>query len=99
MDINRETTICFLLKEDKVLLAMKKRGFGKGRWNGYGGKAKPNESVEQSAVRETREESGVTIEETALEKVAVLDFRFIHRPEWSLRTHVFLVRTWNGEPQ
>jgi hypothetical protein len=32
------TTLCFCLKNDLVLLAMKKRGFGTGKWNGYGGK-------------------------------------------------------------
>ena len=33
-----------ILKQKKILLAMKKRGFGSGKWNGYGGKVKENES-------------------------------------------------------
>ena len=36
----KKTTLCFLLKNDEVLLAMKKRGFGVGKWNGVGGKLK-----------------------------------------------------------
>jgi hypothetical protein len=35
-DIRR--TLLFLQKDDELLLAMKKRGFGAGRWNGVGGR-------------------------------------------------------------
>ena len=34
-----------------MLLGYKKRGFGKGWWNGFGGKVDPNESVEDAAKR------------------------------------------------
>jgi hypothetical protein len=31
----RRTTLCYVLRhEDEILLAMKKRGFGQGKWNG-----------------------------------------------------------------
>jgi hypothetical protein len=30
-------TLCIPIKNNKVLLGMKKRGFGVGRWNGFGG--------------------------------------------------------------
>jgi len=32
----RKTTLCYLLREKdtQILLAMKKRGLGKGKWNG-----------------------------------------------------------------
>jgi len=33
---------------------MKKRGFGQGKWNGFGGKVEPNESIEQAAIREMK---------------------------------------------
>ncbi len=33
-----QTTLCFLLKGDEILLALKKRRFGTGKWNGVGGK-------------------------------------------------------------
>ena len=29
------STLCFCVRGDSVLLAMKKRGFGGGKWNGY----------------------------------------------------------------
>jgi hypothetical protein len=31
-------TLCVPINDGKVLLGMKKRGFGAGRWNGFGGK-------------------------------------------------------------
>jgi 8-oxo-dGTP pyrophosphatase MutT (NUDIX family) len=44
----RDKTLLFLHKPDeqKILLAMKKRGFGEGKWNGVGGKREPGESIE-----------------------------------------------------
>ena len=48
-------TNCFLIKNDdngyptQVCLAMKKRGFGAGLWNGAGGKPKDGESIEKVA--------------------------------------------------
>lgn len=40
----RLATLCYLLKDDQVLLAMKKRGFGEGKWNGPGGKVEKGET-------------------------------------------------------
>ncbi len=37
-----------------------------GKWNGLGGKVKPGETPEECAVREVREESGLTIESPRL---------------------------------
>ena len=46
------STLCFLVKGDRILLAMKKRGFGEGKWNGVGGKVNEGESVGHAALRE-----------------------------------------------
>lgn len=81
---------------------MKKRGFGKGRWNGVGGKIdleKGDKSVLCSAIRETEEEIGVKIKNP--EKVAVMDFHFPEIPkekDFDQQVHVFLVKDWKGEP-
>jgi hypothetical protein len=37
-------TLCIVHQNDKVLLGMKKRGFGMGRWNGFGGKVEAGAS-------------------------------------------------------
>ncbi len=95
----RITTIVFLLRNDEVLLAMKKRGFGEGHWNGVGGKVEPGESVEGAAIRETEEEIGVTPKK--LVNVAVLNFYFLTVPiedGWNQQVKVFFADQWSGEP-
>ena len=67
-------TLCLVSKGDEILLGMKKRGFGEGRWNGFGGKVEQGESVEEAARRELKEESGVVAEK--LEKVGIIEFEY-----------------------
>ena len=99
-----QATLCLLVKdnqkEKELLLAMKKRGFGAGKWNGVGGKLdleKGDADIIETAIRETEEEIGVKVED--LEKVAVLSFHFPYKKEWDQDVHVFLVRNWKGEPR
>ncbi|HUV71436.1 MAG TPA: 8-oxo-dGTP diphosphatase [Clostridia bacterium] len=96
-DSLRKATLCFLIRGDEVLLAMKKRGFGAGRWNGTGGKPNAGETIEKAAIREAREEVGVT--PLSLRKVASLKFNFPHQPDFNQQVEVFLVESWKGEPQ
>jgi len=56
----------------RVLLGLKKRGFGAGKWNGFGGKIEIGETPRAAAIREMREEAGITLEEAALSKRGVL---------------------------
>jgi len=51
-----ETTLCLFKRENQILLAMKKRGFGQGKYNGIGGKIEENETPEIAMIRETQEE-------------------------------------------
>ncbi len=34
-----------------MLLGLKKRGFGAGKWNGFGGKVNPGEDIVDAALR------------------------------------------------
>ena len=97
----RNATLIFLVKRTggeitEICLAMKKRGFGKGRWNGVGGKVEAGETIEAAAMREAREEIGVTL--AKLMKVAELTFRFPHNPAFDQLVHVYLTHTWEGTP-
>ena len=67
-----DTTLCLLKKDDKILLAMKKRGFAQGKYNGVGGKIEEGETPEQAMIRETEEEISVT--PTKYEKVGFIEF-------------------------
>ena len=44
-------TLAFIRDGDQLLLGMKKRGFGAGKWNGFGGKVDPGETILQGAAR------------------------------------------------
>lgn len=97
----RNATLVFLVRRDgeqiqEVCLAMKKRGFGKNRWNGVGGKVgdKVEETIEEAAKREAMEEIGVGV--NGLEKVAELTFIFPHNPDWDQLVHVYFVGNWTG---
>ncbi len=58
----RQSTLVFVFNpENQILLAMKKRGFGEGKWNGAGGKVEEGETIVQAASRELREETGIEI--------------------------------------
>ncbi|MBR4418900.1 MAG: NUDIX domain-containing protein, partial [Clostridia bacterium] len=57
---HKQTTLLYIIKNNQILLAEKKRGFGVGKINGVGGKIEPGESIEQAMIRETQEEIGVT---------------------------------------
>ncbi len=89
-------TLCFLVRDGKILLGMKKRGFGMGRWNGFGGKVEPGESIEEGAKRETEEECGLQI--TKMEKVGIHEFEFFDKKGDILEVHVFRGDDWQGEP-
>jgi 8-oxo-dGTP pyrophosphatase MutT (NUDIX family) len=56
-------TLLLLQKDGSVLLGRKKRGFGEGKVNGFGGKVEAGETVIEAAVREMQEESGLTVED------------------------------------
>ncbi len=73
---------------------MKKRGFGAGRWNGFGGKVEEGESVEEAARRELLEESGIRA--NSINKLGIIDFKFLENPE-ILEVHLFKVDSFEGD--
>ena len=95
----KPVTLCLLVKDNKVLLAMKKRGFGVGKWNGVGGKVQKGETIETAAARETGEEIGVMVDLAKMENVGKIEFHFKDKPEWNQHMHIFLVKNWEGEPK
>ncbi|WZN66384.1 7,8-dihydro-8-oxoguanine triphosphatase [Chloropicon roscoffensis] len=89
-------TLVIPVEDDKrVLLGLKKRGFGEGYYNGFGGKVEPGESVSEAAARELEEES--ELRSPKLDKRGVLTFHYDDKPK-PLEIHVFRVSEYEGVP-
>lgn len=92
----KETTLCYLIRDGRVLLAMKKRGFGMGKWNGPGGKRQEGESIEETCRRETLEESGIVLGD--IECRGKICFSFEGNSAWNTECVIFVCRDFSGDP-
>jgi 8-oxo-dGTP diphosphatase len=88
-------TLLFVLRDRKILLIHKKRGFGAGKINGPGGKVDPGENPLDAALREAFEE--LDIMPLGAEQRGELHFQF--RDGYSLHCTVFLAHDFRGEPR
>lgn len=75
---------------------MKKRGFGEGRWNGFGGKVKHDEHLHDAAVRECQEECCIFPKN--IQEFGTLYFHFLDESP-DIEMHIFLSDTYEGEPK
>ncbi|MCX4248398.1 MAG: 8-oxo-dGTP diphosphatase [Bacilli bacterium] len=91
-----ETTLCLLKDSNKIMLAMKKRGFGEGKYNGVGGKLEENETKEEAMIRETKEEINVTPTEYEYMGMVKFDEFYKGKPQ-RLIFHLYVVTKWDGE--
>ena len=94
--------LVFLLRGDpagdgEVLLGLKQRGFGTGRIVGIGGHVEPGESDLDAAVRETFEETGLTVIPTDLYDAGRIVFRFPGAPESDMSVALYRCTTWTGD--
>lgn len=90
----KKTTLTFVLDGDLLLMILKKRGQGAGKWNLPGGKVAPGESEAQAAAREVLEETGISVER--LEQRGSLEFHFPEGGSWSNACSVFVARSFSG---
>lgn len=87
-------TLVMIYNDNQILLAMKKRGFGSGRWNGYGGKVMEGESIEEAAKRELFEESGLAVKD--LHNRGLLTFTFEDDKDKEFEVHLFHAKDYDG---
>jgi 8-oxo-dGTP diphosphatase len=86
--------LCFIIHEHAILLIHKKTGLGAGKINGPGGRIEPGETELHAAVRECREETGLTPRK--MQKAGVLHFQFTDG--YSLHGTVFRAGDYRGTP-
>ena len=90
-------TLCYLRKDDKTLMihrVKKQNDMHQGKWNGLGGKFEPGETPEECAVREIREESGLTATHLILKGFLTFP-AFSNEEDWY--AFVFVVDEFQGE--
>ena len=86
-------TLCIIYQHPKILLGMKKRGHGEGKWNGFGGKVEQGETIEEAAKREIKEEAG--IETNKINKLGILEFMY-QDGSGNMEVHIFYTREFKG---
>lgn len=79
-------------RDAEVMLGMKKRGFGAGKINGYGGKLEKGETMDQCAIRELQEESALVAR--SMQRVGFLKFNMHNK---IMNVHVYTTADWSGE--
>jgi 8-oxo-dGTP diphosphatase/2-hydroxy-dATP diphosphatase len=89
------TTLCLPIKNNQILLGLKKTRFGKGRWNGFGGKVQIGETIEQATKRELFEECKISA--TELTELGNLQFYYKHKQD-TIETYIFQCNNFTGEP-
>lgn len=60
------TTLCYLMKDNQILMlhrVKKQKDLNQGKWIGVGGKFEKNESPDECAIREIKEETNLDINE------------------------------------
>lgn len=75
---------------------MKKRGFGAGRWNGFGGKVAEGEGIEEATIREVEEEACIT--PTTITQKGIIEFHNEGQEE-VLEVHIFYCQKFTGSPK
>lgn len=88
-------TLATAIQGKKILLGMKKRGFGAGRWNGFGGKLEKGETITDGAKREVFEEC--KIKAYKIEKRGIITFVFEDDPK-ELEVHIYIIKKFSGTP-
>ena len=91
----QKTTLAIMVKDNKIFLWEKKRGFAKWVLNWVWGKQEWNESIEECMIREAKEEIWIDI--LAQEKVWVLNFYFNEKPEWNQAVYLFKILNYSWE--
>lgn len=82
-------TVCFIAKNNKVLLAEIEYPDGRRLWNGIGGVIEKGETPTQAVIREIGEETKLIVSERDIQEKITINTN-------SLELHVLVARDWSG---
>ena len=85
--------LTYVMDGDNVLLILKKRGLGDGYYNAPGGHIELEETSTEAAIRETKEETGLTVSD--LKERGTLRFQF--KDGMRMVCYVFTTSVWEGD--
>lgn len=94
----RNTTLCYLEQDDAYLMlhrVTKKNDLNHDKWIGVGGKFEDGESPEDCALRETREETGLTLTRWRYRGLVT----FVSDRYETEYMHLFTADGWTGTPK
>ncbi len=104
--MHTETTLILIREGDKLLLGKKKRRFGAGKYNGFGGKVAEGETLLESLKREIKEEADIEVKD--ITKIGEITF-YLNIPEEdtgdkfgmqdTILVNVFFGKNIIGEPK
>jgi 8-oxo-dGTP diphosphatase len=97
----KEATLCIPMdvSKQRILLGMKKIGFGKDKYNGFGGKIEAKETILEATIRELDEECGLIASPVNLFLLGKSVFLFPFKPEWDQIVYPSIVTDWEGTPK
>lgn len=87
-------TLCFLTREDQILMLHRRNPPNQGLWNGVGGRLEAGESARDCVLREVREETGFFLPEVHF--AGVLTWEGFETPAGGL--YLFTAAAPAGEP-
>lgn len=90
-------TLCYVTKENKTLMLYrnkKQNDYHEGKWNGLGGKFEIGETPEECAVREIKEEAGLTVKSMKLKGFITFPL-FDGKEDWYV--FLFVIDKFDGD--
>jgi 8-oxo-dGTP diphosphatase len=93
-------SVVFPVRDGHVCMAIKTRGIGKGKRNGYGGGVEEGEDIIECTVRELSEESRVVADPCAIKKVGFIEIQNLNEDgslKFTCYLHVMILTSWTGE--
>mmetsp|Transcript_7315 Transcript_7315/g.8841 ORF Transcript_7315/g.8841 Transcript_7315/m.8841 type:complete len:153 (-) Transcript_7315:409-867(-) len=92
-------TNAFIIRGEHILLGMKKKGFGEGKFNGFGGKVEPGETPLQGAQRELLEEANIKMVNP--KELGIVYYKYEAKDKNAvskeLKVHIYIDTQYSGE--